>query len=205
MIIRRGLLIFAACLLGIGATGCSTLRGVTALRDVDFALDSVRTARLAGIDVMRLAAVEELTPLQGATLGAALFARNLPLELEVVVAAHNPGTVAARLTRLDWTFLLAGRDTVAGRLDRAYPIPAGATTLIPVRVSLNLAEFFERNLPELVGLALAAAGESSRPVELGLRIRPTVDTALGPIAMPAPITILRQRVGGPRGDATGGT
>ncbi len=178
--------------------GCSTLRGIAALRDVEFALDSVRGARLAGIDLMRLESFEELTPLQGAALGAALLTRNLPLELELQVAAHNPGAVAAQLTRMDWTLLLAGRDTVAGSLDRAYPIPAGATTQIPVRVSLNLAEFFQKNLHELVDLALAAAGESSRPVEVGLRVKPTLDTALGPITVPAPITILRQQIGGPK-------
>lgn len=186
------------CAVGISVAGCSTYRGIAALRDVGFAFDSVRTARLAGIDLMRLETVEDLTPLQGAALGSALLARNLPLELEVLVAAHNPGSVPAQLHRMDWTLLLAGRDTVGGRLDRAYPIPAGETTLIPVRASLNLAEFFERNLHDLVDLALAAAGESNRPVEIGLRIRPAIDTALGPIAIPAPVTILRKHVGRPQ-------
>lgn len=195
MILRRTSVCLVLALTACGLAGCATMRGLAALRDVEFALESVGTARLAGIDLTRLRSAEDVNPVQAAALATGLLTRNLPLELELHVAATNPGTAAAELTRMDWTFLLAGRDTVAGTLDRAYPIPAGATTMVPVRVSLNLAEFFQRNLPDLVDLALAAAGESRKPVEIGLRVRPTIETALGPIKIPAPITIFRHHIG----------
>lgn len=188
--------------LATGLAGCATVRGLQALRDVEFRLDSVADARLAGVDLARLRSFEDLTPLQATALLGGLMERNLPLQLELGVAARNPGSVAARLVRMDWTLLLAGRDTVSGTLDRAWEIPPGETTIVPVRVSVNLAEFFEHNLPELVDLALAASGRSSRPVEIGLRVQPTIDTALGAMRFPAPITIVRQSVGGARAQGT---
>jgi len=187
-----------ALVVGLAAlAGCATVRGLSALRNVQFALGSVSGARLAGVDLDDVSSFEDLSPLQATMLVGALMAGNVPLDLDLGVEATNPGEVAAQLTRMDWTLLLAGRDTIGGTLDRAYEIPPGKTTEVPVHVSVNLIEFFGRNLPELVQLGLAAAGESSEPVEVGLRVRPTIDTALGPIRFPAPITIVREMVGGP--------
>lgn len=189
-------LLVALCLLLGTAPACSTLRGVTALRNVEFSLGPLAAAHLVGIDVQRISSVDDLTPVMTARLFAALAGGNVPLELDLRVLALNPGGSAAALTRMDWSLVLAGRETVRGALDRAHTIAPGGTTEIPVRVSVNLVEFFGRNLPELIQLAAAVAGESDQAVEVALRVQPTLDTALGPIRFPAPLTLVRESVGG---------
>lgn len=186
-----------------GAGGCATARSLSALREVEFALASVSQVRLAGIELTEVGSYEDLSPVEAAALMAALGAGRLPLELELGLEATNRGGAEALLARMDWTLLLAGRDTVSGTLDRAYRLPPGATAVVPVRASVNLVEFFGRNLPELVQLALAAAGETSEPVEVGLRVQPTIDTPLGPVRFPAPVTVVREVVGGPAREGGG--
>ena len=58
-----------------------------------------------------------------------------------------------------------------------------------------ITDFFEGSAKDLVELALNLAGQGGEPKEITLRGTPTVDTPIGPIRYPQPITIASQRVG----------
>jgi hypothetical protein len=62
-------------------------------------------------------------------------------------------------------------------------------------VSLNLVEFFEGSGRDLLELALAISGQGGAPKEIALEATPIVDTALGPMRYPRPITIVSREVG----------
>jgi hypothetical protein len=189
-------------LLGLSATiaGCGPMRGLDALRHVDFELDRVTDVRLAGIPVRDVRSPDDLTTDQGARLAAAALAGNLPLECNVIVRATNPASnaVTAELLRMDWTLLLNGRKAAAGVLDRRYSIPPGDAVAVPVHVALDLEDLLRHHGPNLIALALGLAGESSSPVDVSLRVVPLIDTPLGTMRFPAPITIVRRTVGGDR-------
>jgi hypothetical protein len=57
-------------------------------------------------------------------------------------------------------------------------------------------DFFEGSAQDLVNLALSLTGQGGEPTEVSLRATPTVDTALGPIRYPRPITIVSREIGG---------
>ena len=78
----------------------------------------------------------------------------------------------------------------------------GAPTDVPITISLDLVDFFEANARDLVELALSLSGRGGAPKEVALRATPVVDTPLGPIRYPEPITIVSREVGGPD-DRTG--
>ena len=178
--------------------GCQTLRELAALRFVDFAIDGVSNARLAGVDVERIRSYQDLTATDVARLGSALARQELPFAFNLHVAAKNPAenNVQARLVRMDWTLLLEDRETVSGILDQNFVIPPGEVTDIPVRVELDLVEFFDKNLQDLVELALSVSGRGGEPKNVKLRAVPTVDTPVGPIEYPQPITIVSRDLGG---------
>jgi hypothetical protein len=70
---RRGsALLGAVLLIASAAAGCSTLRGVDALRQVDFALDRVTDVRLGGLVVRDVRSVDDLDTAQGASRGGGL-------------------------------------------------------------------------------------------------------------------------------------
>jgi hypothetical protein len=63
-------------------------------------------------------------------------------------------------------------------------------------MSLNLREFFDGGAESMVNLAADLAGLGNDPTLIALRAIPTIDTPLGPISYPSPITIVSQSVGG---------
>lgn len=177
--------------------GCATLQQLAALRNVDFTLDRVSNMRLAGIDVARIDSYQDLTVTEAARLALGLRERELPMDFDVHLLAENPADNAtdARLVRMDWTLLLQGRETLRGTFADEVVLPPGRPTDVPIGVSLNLVEFFEGSGRDLLELALAISGQGGAPKEIALEATPIVDTALGPMRYPRPITIVSREVG----------
>ncbi len=178
--------------------GCATLRQITALRQVDFSIAGVQDGRLAGVELRRIASYGDLSALEIGRIALAVTRRDVPLEFRVVIRADNPADnrTAATMVRLAWTLLLDDRETIHGVLDTTVTMPPGQTAYIPLPVRLNLRQFFDGPAESLVNLAASVAGLSSRPTRIAIRAVPTIDTPIGPITYPNPITIVSRTVGG---------
>ena len=181
----------------VALSGCATLQQVLALRSVDFTVDRVSDLRLGGVDLGRVTSFADVGFADAARLTRALAQRDLQLDFQLHLLAENPAdnTVDARLVRLDWTLLLQGRETLSGVFAQETLLRPGQPTDVPITISLNLVEFFDGNARDLVELALSLAGRGGAPKEVTLLATPTVDTALGPIRYPRPITIVSRQVG----------
>jgi hypothetical protein len=97
---------------------------------------------------------------------------------------------------LAWTLLIEDRETISGTVNQLIDLPPGQPQDIPVSIGLDLVQFFDRNLRDLVELALAVSGQGGAPKNIQLRATPTIETPLGPIRYPQPITIVSREVGG---------
>lgn len=194
---RRRLLALGIALCAAFATGCATLSQIAALSQVDFSIDRATDVRLAGIDIASKRSYRDLTPSEAANLAAALARGDLPLRFDLHLRAENPvdNPVSARLIRMEWTMLLEQRETVSGTLEREYVFPPGQPQDVPIVISLDLLDFFDRNAQDLFDLARNLAGAGGAPKNIALRARPTIETPIGPIAYPSPITIVSRDVG----------
>ncbi len=177
--------------------GCSTVQQLEALRSVDFSLGSLTGVQLAGVDLAGVGSRANLSLSGGARLAAALARGQLPLSFTLHVLAKNPmsNPITARLVRMHWTLLLEDKETVSGQIEQAYELPPGRPTDIPVAVSLDLLEFFQRSGQDLIDLAMNLSGAGGQPKHVALRATPTIDTPLGPITYPHPITLAAGTVG----------
>ena len=186
-----------AGVLVLAGAGCQTLREIAALRNVAFAIDRVTDARLAGIDVQRLRSYDDLSLSDGARLARALLNKELPLDFQLHLSAENPpdNPVQARLVKMDWTLLLDDQETISGVFDDTIVLPPGQPTDVPIPIHLNLVDFFEHGVEDLVELALSVAGQGGEPKRIKLQATPTIDTQLGPIRYPQPIVIVSKEVG----------
>jgi len=178
-------------------SGCQTLREVAQLRNVKFQIDRVSNAQLSNIDLRTLRSYDDLGALQVARLASNVSNGRLPLSFTLHLQGTNPegNSVDARLTQMEWTLLLQDKETISGTTDREVVMSPGTPTDIPLELSLNLMDFFDDNLRGLVELASAFGGDAP-PATVELRMRPTIQTAVGPIRYPEPITVTRQEVGG---------
>lgn len=192
---RSGLLLaLVAC------AACATLQQIAALRQVHFDLAGVRNGRLAEIDVSRIRTYSDLTPLDLSRVALAVARKDLPFDFVVDVSALNPpeNTVTATMVRLAWTLLLNDKETISGVLDTTLTLPPGTVVGIPLSMRLNLFQFFDGPVQSMVDLAASIAGVSGDPTKVSIRAVPTIDTPIGRIAYPTPITIVSRTVGGAR-------
>ena len=178
--------------------GCATIRQLTALRRVDFSIAGIEDGRLAGVDLRRIASYQDLGPLDVGRIALAVTRGDVPLDFRLMIRADNPADnrTAATVVKLAWTLLLDDRETIHGVLDTAVTMPPGETATIPVPMRVNLREFFGGPAESLVNLAASFAGLSRHPTRIAVRAVPTINTALGPITYPSPITIVSKTVGG---------
>jgi len=184
--------------LALALSSCATLQQIAALRDVDFSVDRLSGVRLAGVDLARVRSYSQLSVTEAARLASAVSQRTLPMDFTVHLTALNPedNSVDARLVRMDWTLLLQDRETLSGTFADETILRRGQPTDVPIDVSLDLLDFFQGSAQDLFDLALSIADPNAPPTEVALRATPTVDTSLGPIRYPRPITIVSRDVGG---------
>lgn len=168
------------------------MQEIVALRSVDFQLDRVAEMRLAGVDLTRVRSRSDLSFSDAAHVAAALATRELPLSFRVYLLAENPrnNSVTARLVRLQWTLFLENRETVSGQIAHEYELLPGQPTSVPLDISLDLLDFYEQSGRDLVDLALNLSGAGGAPKQVAIRAVPTINTPLGAISYPRPITIV---------------
>ena len=179
-------------------TSCATLQQIAALRQVDFSVDRLSDVRLAGVDLARVRTYSQLSVTEAARLASAVAQRTVPMDFTVHLTAVNPedNSVDARLVQMDWTLLLQERETLSGTFADETLLRRGQPTDVPIDVSLDLLDFFQGSAQDLFDLATSIADPAAPPTDVALRATPTVDTALGPIRYPRPITIVSRQVGG---------
>lgn len=172
--------------------GCTALQQMAALRHVTFRFDRVSDVTLAGIPVGPGADYSSVGVANLAQLAAAVAEGRVPLGLTAHVAATNPAenAVTARLIDLSWTLFVEERRTVDGFIAGVIPIEPGTTADVPVGVELDLREFWEGGARDLFEVAAGIAGGANAKL-LRLELVPSIETDIGTIRYPAPITVRR--------------
>ena len=173
--------------------GCATLQQLTGLRPVTFAFTGVSDVRIAGIGLQSDSRFTALTVADAGRLANAIITKEVPLEMIVHVGATNPreNNVSARLADLDWTLFIEDRRTLTGGLAAPLTIAVGGTTDIPLTVQFDLLQLGSGGAQDLFDLALAVAGYGTLKKDLRLELVPTIETSMGPMSYPVPITVRR--------------
>jgi hypothetical protein len=169
------------------------------LKRLQFKVGGVREFRLLGLDLGGKTKISDFAAMDALRLVESYRAKKLPVDFVVDVLAVNPndgtgGTTktTSTLTGLECRLLIDNQPTVTGNIDNPVEIPGtGQESVIPIRISLDLLEFFaDRRYEDVLGLALAIGGRTRTPARLSLDAQPTVSTPLGPITYPGRITIV---------------
>jgi len=185
--VARGMVI----LIVMGLMGCTAARELAAIRQVQFHLNGVSGARLAGVPLDDVRAPSDFRAADLARLSLAIASGSVPLEVTVHVEGRNPetNTVTARLVAMDWTCLLDDRDLVSGRLDEPYSFAPGRARDVPIPVRCDLLHVIGNRRADLIDAALSLSGRNTSRHHVSVELTPTVDTAMGRIRYPSPITL----------------
>ncbi len=174
-------------------TNCATLQELATLRTVSFAFDRVSEVRVAGVRVDAGTKFTSLSIADAARVLDAVSRHTVPIELVAHVRAENPAEnrTVARMVELGWKFFVQDQQALEGQLGSALSLPPGQPVDVPVAVQFDLVPFSQGGAREVFELGLAIAGYGGSPKELRLELRPTIETALGPIRYPAPVVVRR--------------
>ena len=181
----------AVVLVAAMTAGCAATRELAAMTQVGFSYDRVSGAQIVGIPLSGINSYEDVGPLEVARLALAIAAKDVPLDLTVHLTALNPKTndVNARMTALDWAYLVDEREIVTGRLSDVQVFPPGEPRDVPVVVTLNLVRFFGSDGRSLLETALVLAGQRTSTKKVTMRLTPFIDTPAGTLRYPVPITL----------------
>jgi len=185
--------IVVACLVA----GCAAFKQTAALSQVKFSFDRISDVRVAGVTVQGKTSYTDLSVTDVAKLSSAVVAHNVPLGLTVHLKAQNPASnsVTAKMMKMAWSLYLEDHKLLDGNLDSTYAFAPGKDVDVAVPIAFNAYEVYQHNAQDLFGLGLSLAGVQGYSKLVRLDFTPTIDTDLGPITYPTPITVKRE-VGG---------
>ncbi|GAB5465032.1 MAG: hypothetical protein Kapaf2KO_04680 [Candidatus Kapaibacteriales bacterium] len=171
---------------------------LTNLRKLEFSLDGVTGMSVEGINISNIKSVNDLSITDGIKALNAFKNKSLNTSFILNVRAKNPNGlqkdehgVDATINNMVWDLFLDGNKTISGDLANPVTIKGdGAETVIPLRMSLDLLDYFgNRNYESLINLALNIGGQNADPTTVKLSADPTVSTKFGPIEYPGKINI----------------
>ncbi len=190
------LLIVIAAMIVI--SGCSGITDtITNAQRLQWKLGNVSGMTVSGVDVSNVSSFSSINPLDLVKLTSAVGSGQLPVSFTLNLLAKNPeGEGGSKnssdlIKSVDWRLLIDNKETINGVVSGPITVPGvGQTSTIPVGISLDIMQFFQNEgLQSLAGMLLGIGGKSGSPARLSLKIRPTIDTFLGPIS-PGEITVI---------------
>lgn len=182
---------------------CAALDQVTRalmnLQRLQFKLGGIHDFGLLGINFFGKSEWSDFSVAEGLQLVQGFRSKRLPVELTLDILVQNPNDgsggstkTISTLTGLESRLLIDGKPTVYGNIDKPIEIPGtGQASTIPVRMSIDLYEFFgQQGFEDIIGLALGLGGKRGDLTRLALDAQPRVSTPYGEIVYPGRITII---------------
>jgi hypothetical protein len=195
---RTGLFAFLLCfgLLNLGCSG--VMDAITNIQRLQFKLDKVSGMKVANVPLNNIASITNISVLDAANLLANFTQGKLPVEFTLNVLAKNPndgtgGTKqsSAVIKNLAWRLFIDNNETINVNVGNITVPGVGQATNIPISMSFDLLRFFSNaGYENLLNLALALGGRNGSSSRITLKVKPTVETILGPITYPGEFDVI---------------
>ncbi len=181
---------------------CSVYKTMMNISRLKFKLDGVSGFKLNGMDISDKTSLSDFGALQVVQLTSMIASGNLPVSFRVNIEAKNPndgrgGFPPTDLTITDfpWKLYINDKETISGELSDPIKVPGvGQKKIIPIDVSLNLMKFISDNgIEDVINLVLKLGGQQADPTSLKIIAQPVLDTPIGEMQYPEPITIISKK------------
>lgn len=180
-------------------SSCSVSDAITNAQRLQFKLGNVSGFTIAGIGIGDKKSLTDIGVLDIAKIVSAFSSGKLPTNFTLNLIAKNPddGTGGAKennslIRSLAWKLLIDDTDIINGNINQTITIPGvGKETVIPIEMGFDLLQYFKGDgYDKLMNLAFAIGGKTGSSARLKLKIKPTIDTFLGPFTYPGELTVV---------------
>lgn len=183
--------------------GCSLLKDLSSMRNVEFRIGSISSVNIGGVSVLNKKKLTDFSVGETISIASQVASKSLPLSLTVHLEARNPNEGSdnavtnnsiATLQSLEWRLLIDDVPTIEGVVNGPIAIPAGGSTItIPISTELELFTFFqERGYAGMAKLAFVLANPGESTVSVKIDAKPMIKTFLGMMSYPGRITIIEK-------------
>jgi len=188
------LLLIATISILISLTSCDVMKQVSQINNLtkcDFRLESVQQLNLAGINVQNVKQISDLNMFDVAKLASAVGSQQFPLDFTLNIAAKNPNTSDAGMTRIDWILLIDDMEMTRGILDKQVTIPANnGIATIPLQMHIDLKEALSgKSADAVINFGMNLAGTGNKPTRFTLQMKPTITVGGFPITYPGYLNV----------------
>ncbi|MGD1843430.1 MAG: hypothetical protein ACFB0B_21445 [Thermonemataceae bacterium] len=141
----------------------------------DFSYSHFKSARLAGVNLLGIANLRDLNPLDGALLLKAFSEKKLLLTLDFVVDVKNPNAQKASLSRLEWIAQLDKVKLAEGVIADYVEVPPLGKAEMPLRIETDLVGVFnQKDSQEVLGnLIKLVSGNEADETTFVLKMKPS--------------------------------
>jgi len=175
-------------------TSCDVVKQVSQmsyLSKCEFRIETVEQLRLAGIDVQNKKSLSDLSMLDAGRIASAAMSPQFPLDFTLNIAAKNPNTVDAGMTRIDWILLIDDQEMTRGILDKQVTIPANnGSADIPMQMHVDLKKALSgKGADAIINFGLNLAGTGNTPTRFTLKLKPTINVGGIPVSYPGYVNV----------------
>ncbi|WP_163916222.1 hypothetical protein [Pontibacter burrus] len=177
-----------------GTISCKQAADLKAFTEANYKLQGIEDLRLNGVDVTDKRSPFDFRSTQGDSLLNAFTTNKLKATTILYLDVQMPEpevTRSMQVTSLTWQLLVDGRETLTGTVTQPLHLTNGLNKL-PVTSSVALAEV--EGLQNYEGFSLLttliSSGQDVRD-RMEFRIKPTIETPVGPITLPDYITVTK--------------
>lgn len=192
--------IIAAIILLLSLTvayqSCSTVKQVSEmsrLNSCEFSFEGIRSLRLAGIDLGDGTSAGGIQGGQLMQLVNAMFQKNIPISLDVMMKVDNPNNKAATVSRMDYIILLEGMELLNGETKTQYTIGPNSSEVLPLPLQTELfTALAAQNREDITRLINKFTGKDQEPMEVTVRIKPYINIGLTSLPYPGYLTFTQK-------------
>lgn len=178
---------------------CSIYQTITKISRLQFKVGEVNGFRVNDIDISTKSSLNDFNPTEVLKLTTIFTQGKLPVSFILNVDAKNPNDGTGGYARTDatlksfkWRLFIDDKETISGDIDSPVTVPGtGEVTKIPLRVNIDLLQFFkDQGFERVINLALALGGKNGSTSKITLYATPTVSTPIGNITYPGELKIV---------------
>ncbi|MEJ5262995.1 MAG: hypothetical protein WHT45_09970 [Ignavibacterium sp.] len=178
---------------------CSIYQTMTNISRLQFKVGEVNSFRVNDIDISTKSSLNDFNPTDVLKLTTIFTQGKLPVSFILNVDAKNPNDGTGGYARTDatlksfkWRLFIDDKETISGDIDSPVTVPGtGEVTKIPLRVNIDLLQFFkDQGFERVINLALALGGKNGSTSKITLYATPTVSTPIGNITYPGELKIV---------------
>lgn len=196
---RKILLLIYAVAITFIIYQCSIYQTITNLSRLQFKLGEIYNFRVNDIDISNKSSLNDFNANELIKLTTMFTQGKLPISFVLNVNAKNPNDGTGGYSRTDatlksfkWKLFIDDTETIFGNIDSPVTVPGtGEVTKIPLRVNIDLLQFFkEQGFDKVLNLVLTLGGKNGSTSKITLYATPTVSTPIGDITYPGEIKIV---------------